>query len=367
MMLRGLRQTIRYARSWSSGAKVTSQDVEIEREGRSVPATFVLPARRNGRLPGWVALGGITRMGRFHPQLVRFSQALASSGAAVLVPEVREWSDLHLAPEMAAPTVRASIQALWKRSEVRPGPVGLIGFSFGAPHAAIATTMDGLADDIGGIVLFGGYCDLERTLRCELTGFHEWQGVEHELDPDPYGGWIVASNHLTDVPGYEDAADVAAALRHLAHTSSGGRMPAWLPAHDPLKAELRRSIAEKRRKVFDIFAWPTTAGLPERAASDEMATVLSDACRRVEPLLDATKYLDQVRLPTRLIHGRGDRLIPFTESLRFKESIPNAVKSHVLVTGLFAHSADKVPPSLPERVREGVTFFKALHGLLGTV
>jgi pimeloyl-ACP methyl ester carboxylesterase len=87
----------------------------------------------------------------------------------------------------------------------------------------------------------------------------------------------------------------------------------------------------------------------------------------VDPLLDAVPYLNRITLPTRLIHGRGDRLIPFTESLRFKENIANASRSHVLVTSLFAHSADHSPASLPERVWEGAVFFKALHGLLSTV
>src|SRR5690606_13815038 len=163
------------------------------RGGVRIPATLILPTRRPGPLPAWIALGGISRMGRFHPQLMRFAEALASSGAAVVVPEIPEWRNLEVAAGPAAPTVRGCLDLLRTRREVCPGKVGLIGFSFGAPQVAIAAVKEDLAPHIAGIVLFGAYCSLERTLGCQFTGRHEWDGVEHELDPDPYGRWVVGS------------------------------------------------------------------------------------------------------------------------------------------------------------------------------
>lgn len=359
---------MRYARSWKAGCDVVARELDIERDGRSVPATLVLPAANGGPpLPGWIVLGGVTRMGRFHPQLVRFGNALASSGAAVLIPEVPEWRDLRLAPAVTMPTVRAAVDALRSRPEVLPGRRGLIGFSFGAPQAAIAAASDELSDDIAGVVLFGGYCDLERTLRCQLTGCHEWDGVDHELNPDPYGRWCVASNYLTYVPGCEDAADVAAALRRLAVASTELRLAAWLPQHDALMSELRGGIARTRRPLFDLFAHTSDASLTDRADGEQMALALARACRRVDPLLDPSESLGRVNKPTRLIHGRGDRLVPFTESLRFQNRLPAHVRSHVTVTGMFAHSADAAPPSMCARLWEGAVLFESLRGVINTV
>ena len=366
-MLRGMLRTVRYARCWQAGADVLVHETEIERDGARVPATFVLPPSRRGPLPGWIALGGVTRMGRFHPQLVRVANALASSGAAVLVPEVPEWRRLNVSPKMTAPTIRGCIEVLRNRREVRPGKVGLIACSFGAPQAAIATARDDLADHIAGIVLFGGYCDLERTLRCQLTGDHEWQGIDYALSPDPYGRWVVASNYLTDVPGYEDAGDVAAALRQLAAAASEQRVPAWKPHHDEMIEELRLALPMRRRALFDLFATATTAERPGRAECLEIATKLARASRRVEPLLEPARDLGRVHLPTRLIHGRGDRVTPFTESLRLMQCLPETARSGVTVTGLFNHRADESPGSLPDRVRETVTFFAALRAAINTV
>ncbi|MBW3534410.1 MAG: hypothetical protein KY453_04225 [Gemmatimonadetes bacterium] len=366
-MIRGLLRTARYARSWGGRARVTTHETAIERGGARLPATLILPAVGRGPHPGWIVLGGVTRMGRFHPQLVRFAEALASSGAAVLVPEVPEWRDLRIVPSVAAPTLRAGIRALRGRREVRPGKVGVVGLSFGAAQVALASTQEDLAADIAGIALFGGYFDLERTLRCMITGVHEWKGERHRLIPDPYGRWVVAANHLTLVPGYEDAGDVADALRRLALAATEKRIPAWLPEHDALKNELRPCIAECRRHVFDFFAPLTDAPQPCCEEGDVWAARLAEACRNADPLLEPAGRIDRVRAPTRLIHGRNDRLVPYTESLRFAEAIPPGVDVRVTVTGLFAHSANLAPPSLADRAREGVRLFEAIRGLINVV
>ena len=248
------------------------------------------------------------------------------------------------------------------------GKVGLIGFSFGAPQAAIASGCDQVSDRIAGVVCFGGYCDLERTLRCQMTGLHEWGDVTHRLDPDPYGRWVIASNYLTAVPGYEDAGDVAAALRRLALASTELRVAAWDPSHDALKRELREGLPAGRRALFDLFA-PTTdvAGKIGGEESEAMAIDLAGACRRSQPLLDPNLEFGRMPAPIHLFHGRGDRLVPYTESLRFRQRLPEELDADVTITGLFAHSADHRPAALSERIGESYAFLNALRKALDRV
>jgi predicted esterase len=365
--MRGVLRTIRYARSWKAGADVVACETEIERAGERVPATLVLPAHRAGAVPAWIALGGISRMGRTHPQLVRFTRALASTGVAVLVPEIPEWRRLRVCPGVAAPTLRACVELLKARPEVLPGKVALIGFSFGAPHVALAGACDELADDIAGVALFGSYCSLDRTVACQFTGHHEWDGTDHELNPDPYGRWVLGSNHLTDVPGHEDACDVSAALHRLAAAASEQRVPAWDPRHDTMIEQLRGTLPASRQRVFDLFATPSSVARPERAELAAMARKLADACRRLDPLLDPANDFARVSLPIRLFHGRGDRLIPFTEGMRLKARLSAAAGQSLTVTGLFDHSAGRAPASALARAREGARFFESIRGLLNTV
>jgi len=360
-------RTARYARSWKTGADVSATETVIDRGGERVPATLLVPWRSPTPLPGWIALGGISCMGRHHPQLVRFARALASTGAAVLVPEISEWRRLELAPAAVAPTIRGCLAYLKSRPDITRSPFGLIGFSFGAPQLAIAAARGDLGDDVAGLVLFGGYCSLERTMTCLLTGEHEWDGIDYRLRPDPFGGWVVASNHLTEVPGLEDAGDVASALHKLARAASGQRVPAWDPRHDPLIRELRRGLPHKHRQPFDLFATPTTEPFGEREERRHIAMLLARACRRADPLLDPTCALTHVGLPTRLIHGRGDRLIPFTEGLRLHESLPLLAREAMTVTAMFNHTADNVPGGIARRVYEELRMLSALHGVINSV
>ena len=98
-----------------------------------------------------------------------------------------------------------------------------------------------------------------------------------------------------------------------------------------------------------------------------MAIVLAGACRRLDPLLEPAPELARVTLPTRLIHGRGDRLIPFTEGLRLMAGLPEIARESLTITGLIAHSINEAPASPWDTVREGMTMFGALRGVINTV
>ena len=181
------------------------------------------------------------------------------------------------------------------------------------------------------------------------------------------GRWVLASNYLTEIPGCEDAADVAAALRRLALASTLQRLPAWDPLHDVLKRELRPCLAPRRQALFDLFAPLASSPVTGREGSERMAIDLAGACRRSEPLLDPAPKLRRMRIPIHLFHGRGDRLVPYTESLRFKYGLPDGLAANVTVTGLFAHSADHRPSSIPARLREDLFFFRSLQRVLDSV
>ena len=178
---------------------------------------------------------------------------------------------------------------------------------------------------------------------------------------------MLASHYLTEVPGCEDAADVAAALRRLALASTEQRLPAWDACHDVLKRELRLCLAPRRQALFDLFAPLTASPVTEREETERMAIDLAGACRRSEPLLDPALELRRMRVPMHLFHGRGDRLVPYTESLRLNQGLPDGLAANVTVTGLFAHSANNRPPSITARIREGSDLLpcSAAHARLG--
>lgn len=357
------RRTIQYSRAWLRGpADYIEEDVLLDRDGTPVPATIVRPRTPSPPFPGWVVMHGITRPGRAHEQLLRFTRAMAASGLMTIVPEVPEWRELDLAPHLSNPTIKAAIAGLRATGSAQDERVGVIGFSFGAPHAIAAAGSRDLRDEIAGVAAFGGYCSLESTFRFMMTGMHEWRGREYFLAPDRYGRWIVAANYLTSVPGHEDATDVADALRELAIHAGDSGAPSWHPMYDPLIVRLREGIAEARRHLFDLFA-PTADAAADSVEAPALAEELSAAARQVDPAIDPLEALACVERPVHLIHGRNDHLIPFSEAHRLRDALPNHLSARLTVTRLFGHSGQE-PFPFARSIVEVPRFARALTHML---
>jgi dienelactone hydrolase len=365
-MPRATARTLRYVSTWlSDRAHLAVEEVELDREGTTIPASLLKPPSQ-GPWPAWIVLHGVTRPGRNHAQLVRFARAVASAGCAVLVPEVPEWRALDLAPGLTRPTVRAALDALLADPDILGERVGLVGFSFGAPQAATAAADPDIAPHIRGVVGFGGYCDLERTLCFQFTGRHEWEGESYQARPDPYGRWIAGANYLTSIPDYSDMGEVAHALGTLAAAAGDRGLMAWDPSFDEDKEALRGSMQPRHRDIFDLFA-PRDGAEPDREHGEEMAHALARAARAVHPCIEPASRLAEIRCPVHLLHGRHDHLIPFSEGLRLAAALPNGIPGAATVTPLFGHSAQDPFPGPIKGLKEGVVFLRALRGIFGLV
>jgi pimeloyl-ACP methyl ester carboxylesterase len=344
---------------------VREEEVRVPLAGGEVEATLYLPNRRS-RAPGWVVLHGLTVPGRRHESLIRFVRALSATGAAVLVPDVPAWRALEVHSATARETLVGAVDYLEGRPEVLPGGPGVVGFSFGATHALIAAAHPELRDRIRKVAGFGGYADLRRVTRCMVTGEHEWAGVRYRLDPDPYGGWILASNFLTRVPGMEGMGRVADAAREIAMEAGRRRTYAAEAVYDAMKAELRERMDAAEREVWDVIAPPSgqavAAPAPRRAA--ELAEALGEAALAADPALDPSPALPHLRARVVLSHGEADRLVPFTETLRLAAALPPHVDASVTITRLFAHSTGSAGVRALEYGREGVRFVRLLHRAL---
>jgi pimeloyl-ACP methyl ester carboxylesterase len=349
------------------GAALTVEETSYDRGQESLPATVYRPLR-GGRLPGWVVLHGLTYTGRQHKSLVKFAGAVAAAGNIVLVPEIPEWRKLQVAPAVTVATIRAAVKALQSRADVAHEHAGLFGFSFGATQALVASCDPEIRPLLSGIAAWGGYCDLHRLFDFAMTGEHELDGRHYTLPPDPYGVWVMTGNYLTSMPGYEGAANAARALHALAQDAGQRGLYAWDPVFDETKVRLRQELDSGEREIFDLIAPPTNSPPGDRAQLRALARQLADTVMRVDPLMDPRPFLARVEVPTLLAHGRDDRLIPFTETIRLERALPPAVLRGRTITALFAHSGGT--QSGLGRVgvaREGARFVNLLRRTLALV
>lgn len=376
--------TLRYIRGWTRGRHLSERD--------NAPAASASPARtavpgvhtedlaigngtppvvarrysrasRRSPAPGWVLLHGVTRPGPDHPAIVRFASALARAGAVVLVPDIPPWRQLDLDPGPAQTALVRAAEHLSGDTRVRPGGVVLVGLSFGFPQVLRVGCQLAGAGLVRGLAGFGSYCRLARTLRFGLTGQFRWRGATRYLRPDPYGRWVVAANYLHLVPGYEDAECVSRALRQLAILAGERRIMSWDPGYDVVKDDLAAALPAAYGHLFRLFAPPADRE-PEPDPAREMTCLLADAARRTHPELEPPIDVGDATapLPVRLLHGRHDHLIPFTETLALERLLRKRMDVSATVTSLFAHSRES--EATVSRVRESVRFFRGLKQVI---
>jgi len=364
-MLDSIFPTLRFARGWlrpPTGLRHRDIRVAPDDGSDSVAATLVDPPAK-GPLPGWVVLHGITRPGRDHPSLLRFVRALASSGTRVLVPEVREWTQLDFAPERAQAIIRGAVDHMAADPFTEPGGVALAGFSFGAPQALVVGADPAFRNRLRGVVGWGGYSDLARTFLFQLTGQHGYGGKEYRQRPDPYGRWIVGANCLTLAPEFREATPVADALRAMAMDAGDRQVMAWDPSMERIRLQLRTGLPRSLRGLFDLFA-PADNDLPDPEAARSIVERLVPPGRREHPLLEPIRLIEGMHVPVHLLHSRSDQLIPFTETRAMADALSRRAPDLSWdLTGLFAHSGGPGEGGLLSRLGEGARF----AGVLGRV
>ena len=409
----GLRRALGFLNGWFRPSPAITLSV-VERSLPGLPKPIrVLEAApgaggdgAHGRpLPGWVLLHGVTVLGLDHPSLLRFVQAMAASGARVMVPEITPWTALDLDLDEAQRRLRGSIQWLAHAPGVAAGGVGVAGFSFGGPQALLAASDPHVARDVRQVLAWGSYARLPGALHFALTGEYEHAGGIGRLEPDPYGRWVTAASLLpwvgqdaqaealgasevgAPLPDFAANAEVARlvadALRGLARRWGAWAMDAMHPSGDLEKAAVRRTLPPEAHPLFDLLAPP--AGIaPDREMAEALGRGLIGLAARHSPLMDPLRGIQDrggIGVPVHLLHGREDILIPWSETEKLQDALTGFTPAlYTEITGLFAHT-DHGPQAgvggsggvgaiaqiraRTKRAREGARFFRALRQVLG--
>ena len=269
---------------------------------------------------------------------------------------------------MAVPTIRAAVHALHERPDIDRNRIGLFAFSFGGTQSIIAASDASIEGELKGVVSWGGYESVQNLIHFGFTGEHELDGVRYRAEPDPYGRWVVGGNYLTKMSGFEHMEDVASALIELATEAGERGIYAGDPIYEPTKHVLAQRFTGDKRETFLVFAPPGRILGADRDYARELITPLAQTVVRSDPLMDPTAALERIRVRTYLAHGRDDRLIPFTESLRAERRIPAAARAGVAITGLFSHSGGTSGNlSAMGKLKEGRLFLSVLDRALSLI
>jgi dienelactone hydrolase len=274
--------------------KVTDPPREYATRWESGERDLYLPAGETRA--AIVLVPGAAVLSRDEPRLQALARTFARAGFAVLVPELPEMRRLALS---RADGVRVAVALRQLRKWQPDRPLGVVAISYAVAPAVIAALEEDLVPQVAFLVGIGGYRDSEAVIRFVTTGAFRPLGESREfrLEPNGYGRWAFLQANAGCLDDANDAQGLQEIARQRFYNAN---------------ADVTRLAAELGPQGRAVLA------LVENRDPDAVARLIAALPERVRHEIDGLNLalydLSKLRGHLILVHGRGDPLVPYSES-----------------------------------------------------
>ncbi len=267
-----------------------------------------------------VLLPGVTPEGKDDRRLTVFAVGLARAGFAVLVPDIPAFRALAVSAADAEAVRDVVAHASGAFVADADGGVAVAAISYAAGPAFLALLDPATRRRVGAVAAIGGYHDTLAVVTFFTTGaFRGPDGAWQSGTPNAWGKWVFARANLDRL---EDAGD-----RGLLDVIAGRKLKDEAADID----DLRAGLGAEGRAVLALLENRDPDRVP--ALVDALPTgVRSD----LAALSLANKDLSALSVPTLLLHGRDDPVIPPTESAALAAALPPGA-ARLFIVDNFAH------------------------------
>lgn len=270
-------------------------------DGRRNSGDLYLPSEK--AKVGLVLVPGAAKDGKDDPRLVALAQSLARARFLVLVPDI---ADLR-AQEVSAADRLPIVDAIrFLDSERRVPGLGIAAISYADVPAILAALDEPKVDFVVGI---GGLYDLTAVITFFTTGhYRDGPGQPwRQAEPNAYGKWVFVKANARRIQDSGDRALlIAIAERKMADLAA--------PIDD-----LTAKLAPQGKSVMALLGNDDPAKVPGLIAALPPAIKAEIADMDLAP-----RDLSGLKAKLFLIHGRDDRIIPWTESAALARMAPQA-------------------------------------------
>ncbi len=315
--------------------------VTYEVDDRRSAGDLYLPGDRAEA--GLVLVPGAAVNGKDDPKFVAFAESLARARFAVLVPEIPNLRQLKVRATDARKIADAARHLASFAAAGEGAPVGVVAVSYAAGPAVMAAAAPDARDRIRFVAAIGGYYDLEAVITFFTAGVYREApgGPWQTADPNPYGKWVYLRSNSDFISLPRD--------RRLLQEMAERKL-------DDLRADISHLAAGLSPEGRSIYALLQNR---DPAEVERLISVLPQRVRAEIRALDL-KNLDFSDVSARilLIHGRDDKIIPYSESLALAAAAGEDKAELFLVDNL-AH-VDLGPGSLDDQF----TLWRAAYRLL---
>ncbi len=278
-----------------------------------------------GARAGIVLVPGAVAQGGRDPRLVAVARTLARLRFAVLVPDMPGVRRYRLRAT-DADEVAAAFAWLVARPELAPeGTAGIAGFSYGVGPVLLAAMQPDIHEQVRFVMSVGGYYSLRNVIAYLTTGYPATTipiTVETSADiqpgpPHPYGEAVFIRSNLDLIERSVDRGFLRSYADYLVGEGEVEEEP--VPA----------TLAPDARAFHELL----TNHDPSRVPA--LIERLPDRIRAQLDGIDPSSHdLSQLQARLILLHGRGDNLVPYTESIAMANALPNGQAQLFLIDGL---------------------------------
>ena len=322
----GMQGIARKVASWNTVA-VTETDQTIPWRQGTLRGRAYTPASGRGR--AILLVPGVHAAGIDEPRLVGFARDIAATGHRVVTAQLDDLAHYTITTRTTDMIEDAALFVSATAERGQPGPIGIVGISFGGGLSVVAAGRASLQRRVAFVMAFGGHADLPRTLTYLCTGIQPDGAVR---PPHDYGLAIVL---LSGADRVVPAAQV-----------------------DPLRAAILAFLEASRLDMVDkpkaavefAKAKALEAGLDEPARTYMNYVNARDVVHLGPVLLPHVEALGAApalsptrspfpQVPVYLLHGTEDNVVPAVEStLLARDLAARGVPVHVLLTPLITHA-----------------------------
>jgi esterase/lipase len=284
---------------------------------------------------------GMSAKGIDDSRILNLATSLAKTGYQVFLPELEEVKKLLIQKETIDHIYDLLVSLIECKEKYGWRNLGFFSISFTGGMGLISLVKLE-AEDLKSILVVGPYGNFKTTLPYVL---------EH-YDKDSYGSLVFLYNFIHKIMEKSEA------LEKLFYESALDN-GLYRKGKDQVAHKLRHNMDASELELFDKFCSDHKF---RHQLGEEISAQLNSFMEELSPI----NYIDKIKAPITIIHGKNDFVISESESIELAKRLKAKGQNHLLeITGLLSHG-DAVPfhrqvPNIYGFARAFGYFFKNLE------
>ena len=267
-----------------------------------------------------------------HPAMEFLGNILANIGYKIFVPRIPHLKNLDIT-DINIPWINRAYKEIINRTDVDHNKTICMGISFGG-SLILKASLGGVLQSHKpkSLLLFGSFYDINTSLEFITTGKIVIKGEEKIIKPHEWGLIVGFHNYLPKVDVGFDTSKMQEVLKLRVREmeEEADKLIATLPDDQKslIQSIFKPEINEDIKKLIDIVF-------------DNIEDELND--------ISPKNWCSRVENKVFIMHGAGDNMVPYTESVKLNADIPD---SELFISYLYEHNEIAPKRSVFHKIKE---------------